>query len=77
MNATLDFVSKTTKEADVVPMATRQIRFPDDLAHKLSVIASISNESIAVVCDRLFRDIVEAEQRSAVDKLANTIRKTK
>lgn len=77
MNAKLGFMAKNAKETDAVPVGTRQIRFPEDLAHKLGIIASINNESIADVCDRLFRDIVETEQRNAVDRLASTIRKSK
>lgn len=55
-------------------MATSHIRFPKDLAHQLNVISTINGESIAVLCDRLFRGIVANEHRAAAEALANQVK---
>lgn len=54
-------------------IVTKQMRFPDDLAYKLNVIASIKDESIAVLCDRLFRSVVEAEHERVIRELADSV----
>lgn len=72
-----DAVAMTTGAAtvpDKLSIVTKQMRFPDDLAYKLNVIASIKDESIAVLCDRLFRAITEAEHEKVVRELADSVK---
>lgn len=87
MNATLCYMPKRKEKQstdavtitsgtpipDKLSIVTKQIRFPDDLAYKLNVIASIKDESIAVLCDRLFRAITEAEHKRVVRDLADSV----